>query len=712
MKNTKIKAKSRMITPDTMRVAFAQRGERFFTDTSPALTASSGAKVCHNLFRRSEGVLERAGLPALAALAGGEPLIADRRGSGYFILRQEDDTSIIVDGYLGDDGVYTSLNTNLGACGRVVAQAEAAGEFVVLRYSDSTLGYILYHPDLRTYTLLGSLPPVPDINVTAGSVMEFTESVDGVDFRTPVADLRAGVDSDAAGRIGDALREAWKRLKGRALHSGYWLQPLSVCFVLRLWDGTVFHVSGPSRVECAAAGGDWQSGGRALLQPLFDSDGKATGTAPSSVSATGFRLSVAPVADALGAWSDVVRGLELWVSEECDPVDAGALPLVGVTASSPQGVRLTASLRHHAPGQLEAMLASAGYSCLKRWDTSGSPAGEIALDPSFLYGPLPEDSSLLSIPSLTAVCMLGHDGFLHLATKRGLLTCARGNPFTVCSSTAGDWSHTRLMTAQTWGGGAYTRQIIYVAGSGGVSALAHRPDGVHTNCRTICRRAPLHADHVAVSPDCVHMLLDNGSLVRLEGTCIYTVLTGIEGCAAIFADTRHDEVWLVPVSAGGHCVVMGGGSRDDVTTRSRIDAVTVPGTSDYVMHRRDNGLVELRRVASREPAGDSGADPMRWLGDVRPASGRGSLMRDVECGVYGNGIDLRLRVGLCNPSPGDTSAPQTLTDARISGTPRGRLIMRVRPGGTQPGILRPGGIWRAELKGVFDSFDYIDVAWS
>lgn len=693
------------MNPDILRLARCQRGELFFTAAAPAVAAGGEVLVCHNLRRISGGGLERAGVPAVAAVAGGEPLLADRRDDGWFILRQEDDGCIIVDGYLADDDTYTRLQTNLGAVDCKVEQAVAAGEFVVLRHSDGSLGYLLYHSDLRSYTLLGRIPAMPPVSVSACSLMEFTEPVDAVELQKPVDDIRSGIGTALRTSVGNALTGAWDRLAARALQSGYWLQPVRVCFALRLWDGSLLHVTEEQTV-CAAPGTEWQTGGRVVMHPLVNADGKVSGTAASSVTATGYRLEVTPPTLDLGVWNDVVRSVEVWIASCDDPIDRSALPQVAAVTVQHE-VCLSAILPQKSPAQLGRSLADAPRRRLNRWQMAEECG---ILTASALLPPVDDaaQSGVVALSSLRCAALLGHDGFLHLATAGGLLTTCRGNPLCVASATDGDWSGVRVMVAQLWGGGAYTRQIIYVADHRGVTALAHDSAGIHTNCRLIARHSPRDAALVAVAPECVYMLLDNGSLTRFEGTRAVTMLTGIGGCRSIFHDECHGELWLTPTSADGHCVVLDTSASGCLaSTRARLDAFSLPGAAGYVVSMSDNGLAGLRCVKIQTLSDTDAA--CRWLARV-PMPRGGSMMRTLQCGVWGGDVDARLRVGLASGDAADTASPLTVTDMRLRGTPRGRLRLVIRPGGTQEGVLTTGGEWRAELVGHYDRFDHISVA--
>lgn len=690
------------MTLSTLHISPVQQGRGFFTADSPVAASTGDTLICHNLRSRAEGILEYAAPPAVIATMSGIPLIADRRGDGYYMLRQEDDGSVMVDGFLDlCNNSYQRLNINLGATGRQIVQAEAAGRFVVLRFDDDTLGYIIFSNTTRSYTLLGSMPQFPSVTATPAEQQQLTETVEAVTFRTPQTDIRSGIDADATKAIGKALTDAWTRLRRRAAESGLWLQPVEVRVAYRLADGSLLHLSGPQKVAMP-----WQCGGRVAMLPVTDASGAATGAAASSMTATGYRLTLDPDTIDTGVWSDIISSIEVWVTEESDPVDYGSQPVVS-TAAIEHVVRLVSQLDMRPEASLDAALAASPCGVLAS-RLPGASAGVLSPRADTLYNLDAEVMAAAEMPHSEVKRILGHDGFLHIATADALMTCSRGNPFRSSGSTPGDWSETVAMKAQIWGGGAYTRQIVYVAGPYGVTALAHDASGRHTNCRTICAGFPRSASFMAAADTSVYMLLDDGSLTRFSGTRAEKIITGIDGCRAICHSRRFGELLLLPESMSGHCVAIGKGGLRDVSTRERIEAFPVPGADRLLMRPHDNGLVDILSLSREMIYSDTEVPPCRWLGRIAMPPGDG-MWRIFSCGISGPESDARLSVGQASPIPFSDPQPFTLTEMHLRGEPQGLLRFTIRPGATQRGPLATRGHWHAEISGRLQTIWHLSL---
>lgn len=443
---------------------------------------------------------------------------------------------------------------------------------------------------------------------------------------------------------------------------------------------------------------------RAWVCTWMTPEGEVLGTSSGVMTARGYRIAVESPLPDLGVWNKVIDRIEVWVTEETNPHDVHALPITGITTTTSQGTGILAQLPMLPQASLNASLEASPSGRLASFPP-GSDIGELLLTADILCSLQAEAMVSEEIPRGGISLIYGHDDFLHLATSDGLVTCQRSNPFRKVSTTRGDWSRVRCMTAQIWGGGAYTRQIIYVATDSGVTALAHDSEGRHTNCRVICRKAPVSQLFVASARRYVYMLLEDGTLTRFAGTRAEEIVTGIDGCKALGYNSRFGELLLLPEDEEGHCVALGAGLTADAYTHDSLAAVPLAGAPDYMMRQHDNGLTEIVSLSDEE-----GSDAVcRWLSETEMPMG-GGMWRKIYCGIGGDGVDAKLRIGQADPTPGLFASPQTLTQMSIKGVPHGLLAFNIRPGATQKGTLATRGCWHVEITGSLRHIYHFSIA--
>lgn len=139
-----------------------------------------------------------------------------------------------------------------------------------------------------------------------------------------------------------------------------------------------------------------------------------------------------------------------------------------------------------------------------------------------------------------------------------LVTMKRGNPFVPVSVTPYAGGYIHQIRAQQRGGGAYTRQYLYLFSDNGISALAHDMNGHHVNCRPLSCRIVTRDRHISVSDTGVWALSDCGSLLRLRDSKVDAVMHGFEADAVLGCDLRNRELWIMPgpFSDAGSSVVL------------------------------------------------------------------------------------------------------------------------------------------------------------
>ncbi len=440
-----------------------------------------GTRRCNNLSEAGDGTL-RVVLPdKVVASLQGRPVACDRRGEWTHLFIQEDDGTLREACRLSDGNVAEYPDRELARLEERVVQGVGTGEFLVLRCESGRLLYLRY-ADGR-YEWLGGLPDAPRFELRAESEISFEGRVAPVSFKGTLTDLRTGLDADNLARVDVALKAGLEDAVRSAARSGYRVMPVMVRVAWRLWDGSLLHVSDAQRIS---GSGDLPGKERVMLG--LTADGKGfTGTEAGSVSVNVYRLKVIPGGDAGAAWRGVLKGVEVWVSRQGDYLRAGA----SVNAAYYQGTG-SAQLACTFPVRTEDEIIGelAGLPMSRQLETEGwvnevyVPVDEDAeLSDAMTGEQVPEQSDSDWLASGDA--LLAYGGFLHVASGADVRTSRRGNPFVTQSVTRGIGGDVLRMWPQLIGGGAYTRQYVYLATVQGVVALTHDRDGVHTNCRLI-----------------------------------------------------------------------------------------------------------------------------------------------------------------------------------------------------------------------------------
>jgi len=123
-----------------------------------------------------------------------------------------------------------------------------------------------------------------------------------------------------------------------------------------------------------------------------------------------------------------------------------------------------------------------------------------------------------------------------------VMTMQRGNCLVTASCTERTGGEIMALAAQCIGGGAYTRQYIYLFTRTGIIALTHNYSGEHSNCRSISPETVLHFTSTSLG---VFALTEQGKLLRLTDARCRTVLRGLPTDIVTGWDGGHDELWLL-----------------------------------------------------------------------------------------------------------------------------------------------------------------------
>lgn len=634
--------------------------------SGPLLTLQGDMAL--NLRETGTGGLAADTLPTECGRCRYRPVFADTRQGVTNILTLADDGTLYREVSLGADGTRLESAVALGRVAPGDCRLARAGDFVAVCDGLGTLSYLYWEDSAGTYRWLGAVPEMPPFSVDIGDVRPVSGEVEAVAFDETVPDMRAGVPAAVRKAVGAAVESAVKALHDRAAGLGLYTAPVLVRLAVRLWDGSLLHLSEPVLLSA----GEPQQPGRVAV-PLAVATAGMTGTLKAPLTLDAFSVKVTADTAALGGWRGIVRGIEVWVTPPQRIMDEGGTPEVSYNGGG--GTHALYVRPAFVSGEAQARtLFTASWRCVAVLPLAGGAAQTVW--PAYSGdGDTVADYGALRRRGVTgASAMTGHGGFLHLGAGRRLLplpalprgeygatekascrvavkfaggegartvaaggevtcdggrllpvfsypdpaataltvqlayadgrlyertfplspaatgegravwippspggialpevaelsdlregsrmveesggtvvTMARGNPFVPYCETAGAAGSIVHIEAQRSGGGAYTRQYLYLFSDTGISALTHTMTGEHTNCRPVSGRVVTDRRRVCSCDEGVFAVCDDGSLVRLRDSRVQPLLRGTGTASRLLCSQQEGEIWLLREGLG------------------------------------------------------------------------------------------------------------------------------------------------------------------
>ena len=174
------------------------------------------------------------------------------------------------------------------------------------------------------------------------------------------------------------------------------------------------------------------------------------------------------------------------------------------------------------------------------------------------------------------------------AQENVLYVSKRGNPLVMQSRLPVE--EVNDIVAQISGGGAYTRQYLYLLTASGVMAVTHDMEGNIVNARPIAPESVTRGGMAVASMDGVFVLADNGMLLRLCDSRVKRELMGLRDVKSMGICRSMEEVWL---SGERESEVLGFGSvpgrMSRVESTERFAKMVTSG--DELLGARKNGEI-------------------------------------------------------------------------------------------------------------------------
>lgn len=739
--------------------------------------------MCRNLREERPGVLENTGSIRGVAQCNGRPVFTDTRRGVTHIFTIDDSGRLQVSATVDSRGNVTDVVTPLGQIAPGECSLVRVGDFVVVSDAAHQLHYLLWNNSTQTYRNLGTFPSPPVIHAVAVEETVTTGTLAAQSFVSPVADMRQEVPSDIVTQLTHAMAEALTQTQSQAAAAGFWTHPVSVRAAVRMWDGTLLHLTDPVPVAPC----DFVTTRHLTLQ-LTSADGRYAGTSAVTFSLPSFRLRIDTDTSSLEGWHDVAAAVEIWVSAAQSPMPdasrgdvffsgsstqprlrvgcgfddeathaqhlvdgayvlAATLPVSGGKSSthlcytppaelSYADVLTPCAARLHTAGAIEGhggFLHLAGYSripltpSLPRGSADASERafcrvqvtvaspdgirtisneGYIMADKgmivpwmwypdrgattcsvslryddgrchrrSFALRPVAsaENAAAFAPDSLrpvvlSAVADLCDDDAdtAHTASSGTVMTMQRGNPLICKCITRHAGGDISLIRAQQSGGGAYTRQYLFLFSDTGITALTHDMDGTHRNCRPVSRQRIDNALRVVAADEGVWALSDTGTLLRLCDARVMPVLRGLDPASRLGALASTGELWILSPDSTRHSLVLD----TDPQRLARLMCYERTYSPDFLL-AAGAAAYGVRADTTRpgcwliEEADTSLCDTAEWLSPIIDSAEGGPAM--VLVAIEGEDVDAQVQVRAIPTGEDDESPGRILTSATARG---------------------------------------------
>lgn len=621
-------------------------------------TTVSGDR-CLNMRRGEEGI-DSFATPELLALCSGRPVFADTRLGTLHIFTL--DKGVLRIGLtVAPDGSVTITDREVAVIGGERCTAVRADDFIIIADEHDLLYYISWNSRTSTYDWLGQLPDMPVVSVESSTVTARQGEIGAIRFPHVLTDLRPGVPDETAQSVSEGVTAAITEARANAAAAGYWTSPVMVRIAVRMWDGTLLHLSSPRLLAPI----DYISPRRVLL-PVTSTSSGFTGTAATRIPTPVFRIRVETDATQLARWRDVASQIEVWVTRQAE-VTTDDTPTVGYISSEGSHT-LAVTPGFTSDDELTRRLMGSPWLCVATLPCTAGTATSVLVHPFETEDMIMQPDTPTASRFIRAEVIAGHGGFLHMAgctralplpplpagehgatqtpratvavtlgSPRGgatvmsqgtiyadngvilpliwypdrtavsvlvmleypdgrlysrrwdmspvagenaacvpltstegvtllpvsslpvvdtssggeyidstVVTMRRGNPFVTRATTSGAGGHITRIHAQQSGGGAYTRQYLYLFSDTGIVALTHDMHGDHTNCRPVSRQRVTGTYRVAEADTAVWALSDSGLLLRLTDAKVTTMLRGMATHYRLGVSDTSGELWLMP----------------------------------------------------------------------------------------------------------------------------------------------------------------------
>lgn len=250
---------------------------------------------------------------SISTLTADERLLACHRtadGVNMIILKNR---KLILHGAMRD-GAYCTIGVEIGTLASDALCAETLCEFVVI---GCTAGDVYLHYENGSYVMLRQDDLKPVLSVASSLVDAVTVSVPQYQLVGGYSRWQLPLEADDVANISASMRAAYSEIASVAKSCSAYIQPVLVRYAVRLFDDSYAWISEPvllgSGVQCCSE-----------YRAEVESNGSSYTTVGGfQISADIFTITVNVVGGIAKAWDNLIKSIDILVSEESSPLLVG-----------------------------------------------------------------------------------------------------------------------------------------------------------------------------------------------------------------------------------------------------------------------------------------------------------------------------------------------------------------------------------------------------
>ncbi|MGM9868345.1 MAG: hypothetical protein ACI30R_01790 [Sodaliphilus sp.] len=263
--------------------------------------AAGEALTAENLRGRCQSV-EATGMPQkVGAVSAGHRLICLFEGT--YIT--ENDGSLYAD---GNAFHHTSAK---------IVEAYTVDPFLVV---NTTGGLLIFRHRNGAFTLLQQSDAVPELHLSTIEVGTVGTDIDAYTFASPLSAWRAPLPAEDVKNLTSAIANACRQIAKTAEENGEYISPLLARYALRMTNDQYLWMSAPVLIGHHCVSGNYRCQSEAVT-----SGSSFSGIAATTFALPSFKLGVSVVKGIAEEWRDLIKSVDILITEPAEQMLTSAL---------------------------------------------------------------------------------------------------------------------------------------------------------------------------------------------------------------------------------------------------------------------------------------------------------------------------------------------------------------------------------------------------